>query len=245
MKIIDCAKSYLGIIEGSSEHHEIVNIYNTIKPLPFGYKVTYYDAWCATFVCAMAQKAGVIKYIYPTCSCPEMVKMYKKNKRFSKALKNAVAGNFIIYSFSKNGVAEHVGIIEENNGGILKVIEGNRNDRVAYRTIKYNDSVVMGFCINNFPEEMNKTERLAEIMYQEDEHRYNNNQDLMYHTKEDFEAEKAERQNNSSQLDSVAMSVIAGKYGNGKDRKEKLEKAGYNYLEVQNRVNYLWHKMYG
>ena len=210
MKIIDCAKSYLGVIEGSSKHHEIVNIYNTIKPLPFGYKVTYYDAWCATFVCAMAQKAGVIKYIYPTCSCPEMVNMYKKNKRFSKAMKNAVAGNFIIYSFSKNGVAEHVGIIEENNGGILKVIEGNRNDKVAYRTIKYNDSVVMGFCINNFPTD-------------------NRNKPVI----------------NSSQLDSVAMSVIAGRYGNGKDRKEKLEKAGYNCLEVQNRVNYLWHKMYG
>ena len=43
-------------------------------------------------------------------------------------------------------------------------------------------------------EEMNKMERLAEIMFQEDEERYNNNQDLMYHTKEDFEAEKAERE---------------------------------------------------
>lgn len=43
-------------------------------------------------------------------------------------------------------------------------------------------------------EEMNKMERLAEIMFQEDEYRYNNNQDLMYHTKEDFEAEEAERE---------------------------------------------------
>ena len=35
---------------------------------------------------------------------------------------------------------------------------------------------------------------LMDIMFQEDEYRYNNNQDLMYHTKEDFEAEKAERE---------------------------------------------------
>ena len=47
-------------------------------------------------------------------------------------------------------------------------------------------------------EEMNKMERLAEIMFQEDEERYNNNQDLMYHTEEDFKAEKAERKNNKS-----------------------------------------------
>ena len=42
--------------------------------------------------------------------------------------------------------------------------------------------------------EMNKMERLAEIMFQEDEERYNNNQPLMYYTKEDFEVEKAERE---------------------------------------------------
>lgn len=47
-------------------------------------------------------------------------------------------------------------------------------------------------------EEMNKMERLAEIMFQEDEERYNNNQPLMYYTEEDFETEKTERKNNKS-----------------------------------------------
>ena len=47
-------------------------------------------------------------------------------------------------------------------------------------------------------EEMNKMERLAEIMFQEDEERYNNNQPLMYYTEEDFKAEREERENNKS-----------------------------------------------
>jgi len=47
-------------------------------------------------------------------------------------------------------------------------------------------------------EEMNKMERLAEIMFQEDEERYNNNQPLMYYTEADFEVEKAERKNNKN-----------------------------------------------
>ena len=46
-------------------------------------------------------------------------------------------------------------------------------------------------------EEMNKMERLAEIMFQEDEERYNN-QPLMYYTEEDFKAEREERENNKS-----------------------------------------------
>lgn len=38
-------------------------------------------------------------------------------------------------------------------------------------------------------------------------------------------------------LDEIARDVIEGKYGNYPERKEKLEKEGYNYREVQNRVN--------
>lgn len=38
-------------------------------------------------------------------------------------------------------------------------------------------------------------------------------------------------------INEVAQEVIAGKWGNGTDRKAKLEAAGYNYNEVQNEVN--------
>ena len=38
---------------------------------------------------------------------------------------------------------------------------------------------------------------------------------------------------------SVALLVIAGKYGTGEERKKKLEKDGYNYSTVQNCVNEL------
>ena len=40
-------------------------------------------------------------------------------------------------------------------------------------------------------------------------------------------------------VDEVAQDVIAGKYGNNPERKEKLEAEGYNYKEVQARVNEL------
>lgn len=35
----------------------------------------------------------------------------------------------------------------------------------------------------------------------------------------------------------IAKEVISGKWGNGSERKEKLEAAGYNYAEVQAKVN--------
>lgn len=44
---------------------------------------------------------------------------------------------------------------------------------------------------------------------------------------------------NIPQTVSVALLVIAGQFGNGDDRKEKLTKAGYNAAKVQKCVNEL------
>lgn len=43
-------------------------------------------------------------------------------------------------------------------------------------------------------------------------------------------------------VDEIAKEVIKGKWGNGKDRENRLIKAGYNYSEVQKRVNQLLKK---
>lgn len=40
-------------------------------------------------------------------------------------------------------------------------------------------------------------------------------------------------------IDEIAKEVIEGKWGNGDARKSSLEKAGYNYAEVQKKVNEL------
>lgn len=42
-------------------------------------------------------------------------------------------------------------------------------------------------------EKMDKAERLAQIMFEEDEYRKENGMELMYHTEEDLENEEKER----------------------------------------------------
>lgn len=44
-------------------------------------------------------------------------------------------------------------------------------------------------------------------------------------------------------IDAVALSVLHGNWGNGEDRKKKLEAAGYDYKLVQSRVNELMDDM--
>ena len=38
-------------------------------------------------------------------------------------------------------------------------------------------------------------------------------------------------------IDTLAREVIRGDWGNGQDRKKRLERAGYDYNAVQRRVN--------
>ena len=47
----------------------------------------------------------------------------------------------------------------------------------------------------------------------------------------------SEIQNGGKSVDELAKEVIAGKWGNGDDRKNRLTDAGYSYDEVQKRVN--------
>lgn len=49
-------------------------------------------------------------------------------------------------------------------------------------------------------------------------------------------------QANRKSIDEIAREVIRGNWGNGQDRKNRLQNAGYNPQEVQNRVNQLLKK---
>ena len=47
------------------------------------------------------------------------------------------------------------------------------------------------------------------------------------------------KSSNKKSVEAVAKEVIAGKWGNGENRKKKLQAAGYDYGAVQKKVNEL------
>ena len=76
--IIKQAKAWLGKKKSDGSFKEIIDIYNSHKPLARGYKVKYTDSWCATFVSAVAIKCGATNIIPPECSCEKMIELFKK-----------------------------------------------------------------------------------------------------------------------------------------------------------------------
>ena len=80
--VLQAANAWLGRKESDGTHRVIIDTYNTITPLPAGYRMTYTDPWCATFVSAVAQKVGATDIIYPECSCPRMIKLFQQHNRW-------------------------------------------------------------------------------------------------------------------------------------------------------------------
>lgn len=212
MSIIDVALSYVGTQENTAKHHHIIDIYNTLNPLPNGYKVTYNDPWCAAFVTTCAIEANVIDKVYPSCNCFDMQTWYKAKQRFTKVYKRADIGDYVLYDWDGDGYSDHVGILQKIQDGNLYVIEGNKSDAVGIRIIAPNNSNIWGYCKNKLSIVQNDA--------------------------------TVEAQSKVTDLDKIALAVIAGKYGNGQTRINKLTNAGYDYYTIQKRVNELWDKMY-
>lgn len=149
---IATATSYLGSYEGSGGHHEIVDIYNTIVPLPRGYRLTYSDDWCAGFVSAVAKKAGLLSIIFAECSCTRMGNLFNAVGGLKPKSYTPKPGDILLYDWdpSGNNGPDHVGIITAVNGTTLTVIEGNKNNTVEYRTVSTSSSNVWRYCAPNY-----------------------------------------------------------------------------------------------
>ena len=146
-QILNEAKKHLGVKEGSSGHHNIIDTYNSHKPLARGYKVKYNDNWCATFISFLAIKCCATDIIPTECSCGQMIELMKKkgiwNENDDIVPK---VGDIIMYDWDKKDEwPEHVGIVEKVSGNTITVIEGNKSDAVGRRTIDVGNASIRGY----------------------------------------------------------------------------------------------------
>lgn len=158
-KLVSTAQKYLGYKQADGSHKKIIDIYNAHTPRPRGYKVKYTDAWCATFVSAMAYLCGLDGIIPPECSCGYMVKAFQKlgcwreNENYTPK-----PGDIIFYDWDdkgsgdNTGAPDHVGIVEQVSGKTITVIEGNKSNSVSRRTIAVNGRYIRGYGLPKYSE---------------------------------------------------------------------------------------------
>lgn len=158
------ATKYMGVKEGSAQHKAIIDRYNAHKPLARGYKVTYTDAWCATFGSEIAIEAGYTDIVPTECGCNNQIELWKKMGRWCENdAKTPEPGDYIYYDWDDNGVgdcvggSEHVGIVETVSGSAFTVVEGNKSNAVGRRNMQVNGRYIRGYGVPDFAKKATTT----------------------------------------------------------------------------------------
>lgn len=151
-QVVAQARRWLGRKEADRSHREIIDVYNRIRPLPRGYRMSYTDPWCAAFVSAVGAECGLTAVLLPECSCGAMIGLYRKAGRWRKSEKSVSLqpGDLIFYDWNEDDSADHVGIVTERYGDGFRLIEGNVGDAVAYRTVRPGTAHIRGFALPDY-----------------------------------------------------------------------------------------------
>jgi hypothetical protein len=156
-QVVNKSKSYIGCKESDGSHRKIIDIYNAHKPLARGYKVSYTDAWCATFVSAVGIVCKLTSIMPTECSCSRMVELYKAIGRWKEADNHVPnVGDIMMYDWNDSGKGDnvgspdHVGIVVSVVGDTIKVIEGNISNAVGYRNLRVDGKYIRGYCLPDY-----------------------------------------------------------------------------------------------
>ena len=153
---INVMRSWIGFNESNGKFRQIIDLYNSVKPLPRGYAVQYNDAWCATTTSAAGIKAGCSDLVGRECSCEELISWAKKKGIWQEdGTVVPKPGWEILYNWDQtsqpnNGGADHIGVVESVNNGQITVIEGNRNDSVSRRVLSVGNGYIRGYIMCPF-----------------------------------------------------------------------------------------------
>lgn len=135
-KILNIARAELGYKEGSNN--------NTKYGADYGLN---YNPWCQMFIWWIAQKAGIGEDIIPkTASCPTAYRWFTSRNKEIVSHSQAQPGDIVFFQWNGSKNADHVGIVETVQNGIMTTIEGNKNDAVERRQVNVNNSCIFAIC---------------------------------------------------------------------------------------------------
>ena len=151
-KVLDIARSYLGVETGSAGHKKIVDAYNSVNPKPVGYTANYDDDWCDIFVTTVFQQAGLSNLIGRECGVQRHIGIMER-KGIWKGKSYPKQGDIVTFDWDGGGFADHIGIVESVNNGVITTIEGNSSlyagstakTRVNRKTYNWDSRYIKGY----------------------------------------------------------------------------------------------------
>ena len=150
-RVLRAAASLVGVRGGSAAHQQLVNDYNSVRPLPVGYAVKNTDDWCDVFVTTIFQREGLSDLVGRECGVERHIQIFKRLGIWNEdGGSTPKAGDIITFNWDQdsqpnNGFADHIGIVESVSNGVIHTIEGNSNDQVRRKTYQIGHGNIRGF----------------------------------------------------------------------------------------------------
>lgn len=134
--VLKTALSFLGFNEADGSHKGIIDLYNTLSPLPRGYRLRYDDPWCTAFIAAIGAVCGLSHVLLPECSAEKMLELYRqRGLLYSLSQLDPVPGDLIFFDWENDGQADHVALVYSAKNGRIVLVEGNAGDAVVLRAL--------------------------------------------------------------------------------------------------------------
>lgn len=210
-KIVGFMRGWVGLKRSNRSHAPIIDTYNGRRPLPRGYEVKYTDEYCATTVSAAAIKAGYTDIVPIECSCYYLI---EKAKAMGIWQENDAyipdPGDEVLYDWNDGpnyATTDCKGV--PKHVGMVESVKGTN--------IVVIEGNISGGIVGRRDLQVNGRYIRGFICPNY--------------------ASKTTGKEPRKSVDVIALEVLAGKWGNGSDRKQKLEAAGYDYAAVQDAVN--------
>ena len=87
--------------------------------------------WCAIFTSYIMREVAGIKDFPKSTSCTQIKNSPFAIPKVNRSFKTAEVGDIILFELNNNPSdgSEHIGIVTENNNGIISVLEGNTGNK--------------------------------------------------------------------------------------------------------------------
>ena len=103
--------------------------------------------WCAIFVSWCADQCGYLDagVLPKTAGVRPYVDWFKERGQWQGREYEPVPGDIIFFDWEGDGLADHVGIVEKTENGLVYTIEGNTGDKCAERRYTVGREPIYGF----------------------------------------------------------------------------------------------------
>lgn len=161
--VVDIIKSWKNMKECDGSYKPIIDIYNSISPLPLNYRLKYTDAWGPGTVSAVYQQAGIASHFPCECSCARMVTrakemdLWEEDDNYLPKIADVCLYDEqdILCITDSAGVPDGVGLVisVDKKSRTFVIMEGNVESGMGTRTLSAGNKYIRGFICPIFEEE--------------------------------------------------------------------------------------------